>query len=91
MKDLKEYILESLLIQKESPFKNTTKFELSQWEEWKSNTKTSNQIIAYEDTENGIYNVYMNHKHVAQYKVDDQLLCYDDPKLFNLEENEDDK
>lgn len=84
MKSIKDYINESIKVNKGSKFSEEVSFSIEDWNKWKESVNNINDITVYEDTENGLYMVYMGskQKHIATYIVADEKLMCDDTKLF---------
>mgnify|MGYP007056155376 CR=1 FL=1 len=82
MKSLNEYIKESIKVNNGSQFKEEVSYSIEDWNKWKEETDNVSDITVYEDTEHGLFTVYMNNKHIATYLVADEKLLCDDTKLF---------
>lgn len=82
MKHLTQYINESIKVNKGSAFKEEVSYSIEDWNKWKEETDNIGDIQVYEDTEHGLFTVYMNGKHIATYLVADEKLFCDDTKLF---------
>lgn len=90
MKSLEEYLfLESIKVVNGSAFKEKASMDLSAWNDWKETAaKEHEDYIVYEDTDAGIFLVYINKKplqHIATYNVEEQEVYCDDLSLFGLE------
>jgi len=82
MKHLTQYINEAIKVNKGSQFKEEVSYSIEDWNKWKEETDNVSDIKVYEDTEHGLFTVYMNDKHIATYLVADEKLLCDDTKLF---------
>ena len=86
MKALNEYIKESLKVIKGNKFADEFSYSLEDWNKWKKEVNRMEDITVYEDTDNGLYLIYIGKgdrmKHIATYIVADEKMLCDDSKLF---------
>jgi len=88
MKNIKEYILETIKVNHTPAFSEKVSFTASAWNDWKASS-TSEIITVFEDpSKSNLCEIYQgaNKAHIGTYDIKAQELWCNDKSIFNIEE-----